>query len=30
MLKLDANTDETKNIVNRYFKWEGEDAEARC
>jgi len=27
--KLDANTDETKNIVNRYFKWEGEDADGR-
>jgi len=27
--KLDANTDETKKLVNQYFKWEGEDSQAR-
>jgi len=27
--KLDANTDETKKLVNQYFKWEGEDSQGR-
>merc|ERR1712058_195466 len=27
--KLDANTDETKKLVNQYFKWEGEDPQGR-
>jgi len=27
--KLDANTDETKKIVNQYFKWIGDDSKGR-
>jgi len=27
--KLDANTDETKKLVNQYFKWVGEDSKGR-
>lgn len=27
--QLDVSTDETKSIVNRYFRWEGEDSEGR-
>ena len=27
--KLDSNTDETKKLVNQYFKWIGEDSKGR-
>ena len=27
--KLDASSDETKALVDRYFRWEGEDSKGR-
>ena len=27
--KLDSSSDETKKIVDRYFRWEGEDSKGR-